>query len=130
VNPVLAVSSLGHGGVASSLNFTNSEPFTIEAGGASSNFGGSSITLCSGSTTSICGEESSGVIQFSGTYTALTWTNPTYENYDLITVGDEGLAPVPLPPSLPLLVLGIAAVGVIGRGLKGFRLSFGEQAMR
>ena len=117
LNPVIAVASLGSGGLTAQLDFTASEPFTIEAGGPSTNFGGSTIALCPSSTTDVCGAEGSGVIQFMGTYTSLTWTNPTLEYYDLITVGDEGLAPVgttPLPAALPLFATGLGAMGLLG----------------
>jgi len=118
LNPVLAIASLGQGGITAQFVFNSNEPFTIQAGGPSANFGGSSIYLCSALV--VCGQEGSGVIQFSGAYKSLSWTNPTYENYYLITVGDQGLAPTttPLPAALPLFGSGLLGLMALGRRRK------------
>jgi len=110
-DPVLAIASLGNGGLTAQFDFTHGETFAIEAGGPSSNFGGSSITMCG---VNVCGAEGSGVIQFSGTYTSLSWTNPVFENYYLITVGDEGRAvtsAVPEPSTWAMMLLGFVGLG-------------------
>jgi len=118
LNPVIAVASLGSGSTAAELDFilTGTQSLAIAAGGGTNNFGGSTITSCG--TTDICGQEGSGVIQFTGTFATLSWTNPHLEDYDLLTVGDEGLAPVrsetPLPATLPLFASGLGALGLLG----------------
>ena len=43
VNPVMAIWSLGSSSIPAEFDFTASEPFTIEAGGPSAEYGGSSI---------------------------------------------------------------------------------------
>src|SRR5215469_6767104 len=43
VNPVMAIWSLGQAGSAASFDFTSTEPFTILAGGPSSEYGGSNL---------------------------------------------------------------------------------------
>ena len=102
VNPVLAIWSLG----SSSTNtlgefvFTPSEPFTIEAGGPNAETGGSAITSI-GNT--VFGLEGNGVVQFSGTYSSLSWTNPVFENDYAFTIGAE--AAVPEPASVSLLAI-------------------------
>jgi len=112
VNPVLAIASLGQGGITAQFDFAAGETFAIEAGGPSFNFGGSTITVCGAN---ICGTEGSGVVQFTGTYTSLSWTNPVFEDYYLITVGDQGLASsVPEPSTWALMLLGFAGLGFAG----------------
>ena len=81
VNPVMAIWSLGAPGTTASFNFTASEPFTIESGGPSAEFGGSAIFVCSGNSLAVCGTEGNGTIQFQGTFSTISWTNPAFENY-------------------------------------------------
>ena len=106
-NPVLAIWSLGQGGLSASFNFTSSEPFTIESGGPSAEYGGSTITLGLGN--SVLGSEGNGTIQFNGTFNSISWTNPTYENWYGFTVGT--VAPVPEPSTWAMLLLGFAGLG-------------------
>ena len=123
VDPTLAIISLGQGGITANFTFTPSEPFTIEGGGASANFGGSSIFTGSGCPVdAVCGQEGSGVVQFNGTFTSISWTNPVFENYYAITFGAAGLAgtgTVPEPASTVLLGTGI--VGLIALRRKNHR---------
>lgn len=111
-DPVLAIASLGQGGIVAQFDFTTGETFSIEAGGPSANFGGSTITLCS---PNVCGAEGSGVLQFFGNYSSISWTNPVFENYYLVTVGDEGLASgVPESSTWAMMLLGFAGLGYAG----------------
>lgn len=111
VNPVMAIWSLGQPSIQSSFNFTSSEPFTIESGGPSAEFGGSSIFVCSGNSMAVCGSEGNGTVQFHGTFSSITWTNPVFENYYGFTVGAAGSSsPVPEPGTL--LLLGSACLGL------------------
>lgn len=108
-NPVLAIWSLGDASSMAEFAFTPSEPFSIEGGGPSAQFSGSSIFsggLCPAN--AVCGKEGNGVIQFHGTFSQLTWTNPVYEGYYAFTAG----APVPEPSSLALLLVG--GLGMLG----------------
>jgi len=111
LNPVIAILSLGQGGVPARFNFTAAEPFTIQSGGPSTQFGGTSITA-GGScpVNAVCGSEGSGVVQFNGTFSSITWTNPVFENYYVFTVGAPGVA-VPEPATFALLGLGLAGLG-------------------
>ena len=112
VNPVMAIWSLGNSGSAASFNFTASEPFTIQSGGPSAEFGGSAIFVCSGNSLAVCGAEGNGTIQFQGTFSSISWTNPTFENYYGFTIGAPSSATaVPEPASILLIASGL--VGVI-----------------
>ena len=112
VNPVMAIISLGNSGNPASFVFTSSEPFTIQSGGPSNEFGGISITQ---SGNSVLGSEGSGTIQFIGTYSSISWTNPVNEFYYGFTVGAPGtVGAVPLPATLPLFASGLGALGLLG----------------
>src|SRR5215467_7059620 len=107
VDPVMAIWSLGQGGAPASFVFTASEPFTIQSGGPSNEFGGSSITQ-SGNV--VNGVEGNGTIRFSGTFSEITWTNPQSEFFYGFTAGVAGgLTPVP-EPSTWLLVATVVGV--------------------
>jgi len=107
-NPVIAIWSLGQGGINASYNFINA-PFTIEAGGPSNEYGGASITA-SGDT--VFGSEGNGVIQFQGTFNSISWTNPTFENWYGFTVGVDA---VPEPASWAMMLVGVGAIGAAMR---------------
>jgi hypothetical protein len=108
-NPVFAIWSLGSPGIGAAFNF-NQTP-TLQAGGPNSQFGGSSITV-GGNT--VRGNEGNGVVQFTGTFSSLSWTN-TPENFYAFTVGingplGPGPSPVPEPASSVLVLVGLLAV--------------------
>lgn len=105
VDPVIAIWSLGQGGVQASFDFVGVTPVLV-AGGPNAEYGGSAITV-SGNT--VNGREGNGTIQLIGTYSSLQWTNPTFENWYGFNVGiaDVGTTAVPEPGELLLFVLGL-----------------------
>ncbi|HEY1922048.1 MAG TPA: PEP-CTERM sorting domain-containing protein [Tepidisphaeraceae bacterium] len=111
-DPVLAVWSLGSANTNSAdFVFTPSEPFTIEAGGPSTETGGSSIIIDPSNSDAVLGVEGNGVVQFHGTFSSISWTNPAFENDYAFTVGSEGVVPEPASISL----LGLVAMGMLKR---------------
>jgi hypothetical protein len=104
-NPVMAIVSLGQPGLTASFNFASNEPFVLLGGGPSSTWGGEPLTS-SGET--VFGTEGNGLVEFIGTYSQITWTNPTFEDYYAFTVGTAG---VPEPAAWAMLLIGLGAVG-------------------
>jgi hypothetical protein len=112
VNPVFAIWSLGSPSSAASFVFASTP--TLQAGGPNSAFGGSSITV-SGNT--VNGNEGNGVVQFTGTFTSISWTN-TFENYYAFTMGLEEAGQtggVPEPSTAALAAGALALAGLAAR---------------
>jgi len=109
LNPVLAIWSLGQGGI--NAQFAFDQPFTIESGGPSAEYGGPSITAV-GNT--VFGNEGNGTIQFTGLLTSISWTNPVFENWYGFTVGTP-VAAIPEPETYALMLAGLAAMGAVAR---------------
>ena len=112
VDPVFTIWSLGQGGNTASFDFIGATPVFV-VGGASAEYGGSAISVV-GNT--VYGTEGNGTVQFKGTFTSLSWTNPKYEDWYGFNVGIA--AAVPEPASTGLLLAGLALVGVAARRRK------------
>src|SRR5262245_24066094 len=106
VDPVMAIWSLGAGGAPASFVFLPTEPFAIQSGGPSVEFGGSSI-IAAGNV--VNGIEGNGTIQFLGTFTQISWTNPQFEFYYAFTVGAPTATSVPEPGTFVTLSTGLVA---------------------
>ena len=109
IDPVFAIWSLGQGGITASFDFIGAKPVFV-AGGPSNEYGGSAISV---SGNSVLGSEGNGSVIFKGTYSSLSWTNPTFENWYGFNVGMT--AAVPEPATYALMGLGLAAVGALAR---------------
>jgi PEP-CTERM motif len=109
LNPVLAIWSLGQSGITAQFNFNTA--FAIESGGPSAEYGGTAITSV-GNT--VFGAEGNGVIQFNGSVTSISWTNPVFENWYGFTLGVP-VAAVPEPETYALMLAGLAALGAVTR---------------
>jgi hypothetical protein len=90
--------------------FPANEPFAIQAGGPSAEFGGGSITQPSSNVVS--GIEGNGTIQFTGTFSTLQWTTPQFDNFSGFTVGIAGVQTPTVPEPVSLLLLGSGLAGL------------------
>ena len=108
VNPVFAIWSLGQGGIDASFDFTQTPKFI--AGGPNDQYQGTSITVDGNS---VHGREANGTVMFTGTFSSLSWTNPTFENWYGFDVGFQSVAPVPEPATWGMMILGFAGMGLL-----------------
>ena len=105
-DPLIAIWSLGAPGNASSYTFSATP--TFEAGGPDT-YGGGPITV-SGDVVS--GQEGSGVIEFTGSFSSISWTD-TFENYYGFTVGEAAeTSSTPELPTFLLFVSGLVAFSI------------------
>lgn len=93
LNPILDIVSLGQPGVGVTYRF--SQAFTILSQG-SAYFGGCNTCLTQ-SGNNLIGTEGSGVIQFTGTVSSISFTTVGGEAWNGFTVGVAGLAPTSTP---------------------------------
>jgi hypothetical protein len=101
---------LGQPGLIASFIF-NAAP-TLQAGGPNAQFGGQSIVV-NGNT--VNGAEGNGVVQFTGTFSSLSWTN-TPEFFYAFTVGLNGpVAAIPEPETYAMLLAGLGLLGFAAR---------------
>jgi hypothetical protein len=105
-NPVFAIWSLGDGTINAKFNFN--APFTIQAGGPSAEYGGSPITQTG---TVAAGSEGNGTLQFNGTYSSISWTNPVGEGWYGFTAGVQSA--VPELSTWAMMIMGFAGVGAM-----------------
>ena len=111
LNPVISIWSLGQSGDTASFRFRGVTPVLV-AGGPSDEYDGGSIVV-NGNTVS--GTEGNGTVQFLGTYTSLSWTNPVAENWYGFNVGASEVTAVPEPGSVGLLLAGLTLLGLARR---------------
>jgi hypothetical protein len=107
VNPLMAIVSQGQAGVPVSYDFDT--PFTVLSEGFGF-WGDGTYVLGAGDV--LTGRELHAVIQFQGTVSQIQWTS-TQEFWHGFTVG---LAPVPEPGTLGLLLAGLIGLGAAVRG--------------
>ncbi|MDN3275964.1 PEPxxWA-CTERM sorting domain-containing protein [Frankia sp. RB7] len=108
LNPVLAIVSLGQGGINASFDFDSTLTFTLAGGGGSSQWGGVPLQA-NGSV--VFGQEGNGLVLFSGLISSISWTNPVAENYYAFTVGEVGA--IPEPSTWAMMLLGFCGVGFL-----------------
>ncbi|MES1259179.1 MAG: PEP-CTERM sorting domain-containing protein, partial [Gemmatimonadota bacterium] len=106
------------------ITYTFDSPFSIVSynpEGSPAPFWGNSLNTFTLNTpmTQLAGQEFSGVLQFKGTFTSLSFTVDNNENWQGFTVGAAGLAPaistVPEPATYSLVASGLVAVGAVAR---------------
>ncbi len=96
-NLLMAIVSLGQPGLPVSYNF--SAPFTILSQGPGVPFGGCDTCLSGSGSGVLSGTEGDGVIEFTGTFSSLSWTVTSGEFWNGFTIGALGGATP--PPTVP-----------------------------
>ncbi len=108
VNPVMSIWSLGQGGIDASFDFTDATVKYV-SGGVSTEYTGQGIVVTGND---VSGNEGNGTVEFLGTYSSISWTNPVFENWYGFNVG---VSAVPEPGSIGLMLAGLTLVGLAAR---------------
>ena len=111
VDPVMGIVSLGDEELPVTYEFDSE--FDILSNGLGF-FGSGPLAELPGNI--LEGEEGHGLIQFSGTFSSISWTMPTAETWQGFTIG---IIDVEDPPELPepSSILSLLALGTLGTGL-------------
>ncbi|CAD6879368.1 hypothetical protein [Methylomonas albis] len=110
-NPVMAIVSLGQ--ISNPSSFVFDKPFVLLNQGPGL-FGGSQYSLTQPASNILYGEEGNGIIQFIGTYTSISWSNPLLERGVGWTVG---FITVPISNPALLMLSGLALINLIASKL-------------
>ena len=116
INPVLAIASLGNSAGGGSRDYNFDQPFTLLKAGTGFFSPSDATTLTHPSGNVLRGNEGNGLIQFTGTLSTISWTNPVAETWSGFTVG---VAPVPEPSTAMILLASIT--GLVGIRLRRLR---------
>ena len=112
VDPVMAILSLGQPGLAVTYNFNAAFDLLNSGTGFFGGNAGGSLFEDPGNV--LRGIEGHGIIQFPGTFTSISWTIPTAENWHGFQIGIPVVS-VPEPATLALLGIGLAGLAISRR---------------
>lgn len=111
LNPVMAILSMGQTGIP--VQYVFDSPFDILNVGPGY-WGNGTLAELPGNV--LEGREGHGIIQFTGTFTSISWTIPTAENWHGFTIGVPGTSgPTPVPEPSTLVLSGLAFIGLASR---------------
>jgi hypothetical protein len=107
-NLLMAVASLGSNELSSTYNFDRTA--TVVSSGPGQ-YGSGPLNMSSATT--LFGQEGNGMVQFTGTFTTLSWTVPSPEWYSIFNIGITDSAPsaVPEPGQVAASLLLLAGIG-------------------
>jgi hypothetical protein len=116
VDPVMAILSLGQPAVTVTYDFN--APFDVLNSGQGHWGGNPAGSLFEDPSDVLRGIEGHGIIRFSGTFSSISWTIPTAENWHGFQIGAAAVqdgTPAPEPASIALLGIALAGLALARR---------------
>ena len=106
-NLLMAIGSLGTPDQVSTYNFDRTAVVVSSGEGF---FGEGPLSMAT--STMLSGEEGNGMVQFTGSFSSLSWTIPNPEVYSYFNVGMSNTPAVPEPSTIAMAFAGLACGGV------------------